>query len=217
MLWPTFLSDFAIYYAPSCYLTMAIIAHSLHPTLCSYDSVSNMDETFARVLVVGPTKSGKTSLLASLSHSQSQEYEPTIVATKFTDCARKLTFIDTPGIDDTVLHQGMRPDYSLRYESFENDSLVKELRGIPNSAAMNANTANNTNSQPVFNIFKEPALAALVESNLVNIHAVLIVYTGDSFSLRTVSKMHLLSDQTIPQCFHHSCFTYPLNFALLCP
>ncbi len=144
------------------------------------------ETSFVRILVVGPTKSGKTSLLACLSHSQQAEYEPTVTASRFTDVSRGFIFVDTPGVDDSVLHQGTRDDCLLRFQSFEDDTLVKELRGIGNIAAANSPNGTTASGKSEFNVFKDKLICEWVSNDLVNIDAVLIVYTEDKYAARTV-------------------------------
>ncbi len=59
---------------------------------------------YRRVLVMGATQTGKTTLLSkSICGEFDEYYTPTHHAQTFYDCKRRLELIDTPGVADGVL------------------------------------------------------------------------------------------------------------------
>jgi hypothetical protein len=134
--------------------------------------------SYYHVLVVGAVKTGKTTLLANLCHSQQGDYEPTIYAQKFVDTHRKLVFIDTPGIKDIILTQGsgLNDHTQGRFASFSDDSLVRELRG----AYMD---------QSQYRLLADPYISNKLVNNMNSIDAVLIVYTDDKQSQQMVRAL----------------------------
>lgn len=132
---------------------------------------------FRHVLVVGAVKTGKTTLLANLCHSQQTDYEPTVYAQKFVDTERNIIFIDTPGIKDIVLTQGsgLNDHNQGRFATFADDTLVKELRGA-------------YLDQDQYRLLADPYISSKIVNNMNSIDAVLIVYTDDKQSQQMVRQ-----------------------------
>jgi predicted GTPase len=68
--------------------------------------MSTTNVPFRRVLVMGATQTGKSTLLSKAICGEFDEYyTPTHHAQTFYDCKRRLELIDTPGVADSVLTQ----------------------------------------------------------------------------------------------------------------
>jgi len=137
--------------------------------------------TFHHVLVVGAVKTGKTSLLSSLCHTQVSDYEPTVVATKFIDVQRKIIFIDTPGVKDVILCQStnLRESNQNRFLAFQDDTLVKELRGSYVDASN-------------YKVFRDPYCCSKIMNNMNSIDAVVILYTDCKFSQKVAKALRFM-------------------------
>jgi hypothetical protein len=68
-------------------------------------ATSDLD-SYSHILVVGATKVGKTTLLSSLCHGQTDYYQHTVTMDKYIDVTRQLIFFDTAGIEDAILASG---------------------------------------------------------------------------------------------------------------
>jgi len=98
-------------------------------------------------------------------------------------------FIDTPGIDDAIITDVLNPDPVKRFSGFENDAMVRELRGI--SSVVEKETEPSARGAQRYNIFPDN-LATLVQDNLVGIEAVLIVTTTDLGALRVARALRYM-------------------------
>jgi hypothetical protein len=138
--------------------------------------------SFHTTLVVGAVKTGKTSLMASLSRAPvTTDYEGTVVATKYIDVQRKMVFIDTPGVKDIVLSQStnLRESNQNKYQAFYDDALVKELRG----AYLDPNQ---------YKVFQDQYCCSKVMNNMNSIDAVMILYTDCKFSQRVAKALRFM-------------------------
>jgi len=81
-----------------------------------------MAQQFRRVIMMGATQTGKTTLLSKAICGDFDEYyTPTAHAQTFYDCKRRLEIIDTPGVADAVLTDN--------FDAFKQDILVAKMLG----------------------------------------------------------------------------------------
>jgi len=139
---------------------------------------------FKKVLVIGGTSAGKTSLLTHIVSGQCEEtYTPTRHAQSFYDCSRGIEFIDTAGLsdvfgEDTLSDEGevdssQTSTYRLEHlwEVFIEDQQVQTLFGISDTSSSSISSTPPTSSR---SSRKKKRQAG--ELNVKDIKAYLVLY-----------------------------------------
>lgn len=143
-----------------------------------------IDFEYRKILVVGAKKTGKTSILStSVGGDFSKSYRPTARCAHYYDVEHLLELIDCPGLDDALLNGNKDTEEPLdfegvrkHYQTFRDDPIVQELLTEPKAD-------------------KDYKQNLLIDVDITQVDAYLIVYTDDDRSKRVVRAFH----ETFPE------------------
>jgi len=137
---------------------------------------------FKKVLVIGGTSAGKTSLLTHIVSGQCEEtYTPTRHAQSFYDCSRGIEFIDTAGLsdvfgEDTLSDEGEVDSSQTRlehlWEVFIEDQQVQTLFGTSDTTSSSTSVSSAPGTPRSLRKKKRQA----GELNVKDVKAYLVLY-----------------------------------------